>query len=118
MPRKNLAGTWSGESRRLTMRREPRDLLHLDELAIAWQSDPSEVLRRAVREAAAVMRRRRHQERLDGLPTMSVAGLRGLAADLAVSGRSKMGKAELQAALRARLLTLLERRPMTVQCPD
>ena len=99
MPRNNLDGNRWGESQRLTVRLSRRERRALDELAVAWQSDKSEALRRAVRQAAAAVRRQQHEAWLDALPTMTVAQLRAHAARLHVARRSKMTKAELRDAL-------------------
>ncbi len=101
MPRRNLAGNWWGPSERVTLRLTRADIALLDHLAEAWQGDRSEVLRRALREAGAAERRRRRDELLAALPTMSVPQLRSLAAEHWINGRSKMSKAELQDRLRS-----------------
>ncbi|HJN78133.1 MAG TPA: ribbon-helix-helix protein, CopG family [Myxococcota bacterium] len=62
MPRRNLAGNWSGPSERVTVRLSLRDRIALDELAVALGTDRSEALRQAVREAAAARRGQRTAE--------------------------------------------------------
>ena len=69
MSRPNLAGDFWGESQRLTVRVSSRELRALDELTDAWGADRSEAIRRALREAAAGVRRQRRQALLAALPT-------------------------------------------------
>ena len=107
MARRNLAGNYWGESQRLTIRLSPADMRTLDELAEAWQSDRSEVLRRALREVAVSTRKRRRDELLSALPFLTLGELRALARDHQIRGRSKMTKPRLQAAL----LACLQPRP-------
>ena len=108
MPRMNIAGNWSGESFRLTVRLSPPELWALNELCVAWRIDRSEALRRALREAAASALRQRREALLAEVPTLSVVDLRGLAARLSIAGRSRMSKALLRAAVVA---ALCPRRP-------
>ena len=105
MPRRSLAGTRWGESERLTVRVSPGELRALNELVDAWGQDRSEVVRRAIREAAAQLRQRRRQARLDALPDMTVARLRRLATELGIPGRSHMTSPELRCVIR----TVLQR---------
>lgn len=100
MPRRSLDGSYWGESQRLTVRLTRRDLRLLDDLATAWTTDRSDVIRRALRDAADTARRKLRQERLDALPTMPVAELRRLASQLRIAGRSRMNSAALRAELR------------------
>ncbi len=51
MPRHNLTGGW-GESRVMTVRLAPEDDRRLAALTEAWNMTASEVLRRALQEAA------------------------------------------------------------------
>jgi len=105
MPRRSLIGTTWGESERLTIRVSPRELRALNELVDTWGTDRSEVVRRAIREAAARARRQRRQALLESLPTITVAQLRRLAMELDIPRRSRMTSLELRNAVR----TLLER---------
>lgn len=101
MPRRSLAGTCWGESERLTVRVSPKELRALDALVAAWGTDRSEVIRRAIREAAARARRQRRQALLDALPAATVAQLRRLATELHIPGRSRMTSLELRNAVRS-----------------
>lgn len=103
MPRKNLAGDWSGESQRLTVRLSVRERVALRELCAAWAAEPSEVLRRALRESAAAEDLREREAMLEQVPVLGVAGLRTLATELAITGRGRMIRSELRAAIVARL---------------
>jgi len=103
MSRPNLAGDFWGESQRLTVRVSSRELRALDELTDAWGADRSEAIRRALREAAAGVRRQRRQALLAALPTSTVAQLRRLARDLHIPGRSRMTSLELRNAIRTSL---------------
>jgi metal-responsive CopG/Arc/MetJ family transcriptional regulator len=100
---KNLAGNWMGESHRVTLRLTDADIRLLDRLAETWQSDRSEVLRRALREAGVHEHRRHRDALLAELLTMTVPELRALACQHWIRGRSKMTKAQLQEVLRTRL---------------
>ena len=103
MPRTNIAGDWSGESFRLTARLSPVELMALDDLCVAWSTDRSQALRRALRETAAAVARQRCDALLADVPTLSVAELRALAATLSIASRSRMPKSLLRAAVVAAL---------------
>jgi hypothetical protein len=108
MPRKKLNGDWWGESQRFTVRLSRSEQRALRELATAWQTDTSAAIRRAVREAAADVRRQELEKHLTELPALNRAELRSLASRLRVAGRSRMSKAELLAAIRQRLRARLQ----------
>ena len=99
MPRKNLAGTYSGESERLTIRLSLVDRTTLDRLAADWQTDRSETIRRAIREVAARVQRQRREQLRANLDTLTVAELKTLARRYGVPGRSTMSKSQLRNAM-------------------
>ena len=99
MSRKNLAGNWMGESRRVTLRLTNADIRLLNHLAETWQSDRSEVLRCALREADVHEHRRSRDALIAELPTMTGPRLRALVGRHWIRGRSKMTKAHLLQAL-------------------
>jgi len=72
----------------------------LNELVAAWGGDRSEVVRRAIREAAAKARQQRRQALLHALPALTVVQLRSLATELDIQGRSRMTSPELRSAVR------------------
>ena len=103
MPRKNLAGSYSGESERLTVRVSLAERRALDELAAAWSCDRSEAIRRAVRDQAEALRNQRREDTLARLDAMTVAELRDLAGQLRIRGRSRKTGPELRTAIRGAL---------------
>ena len=101
MPRMNLDRSYWGESQRVTVRLGRTELAALDELAMEWPGDQSELVRRALREAVTTTRRRRREALEAALPTLTLAQLRVLAGEYRVPGRSRMTKLDLADATRA-----------------
>mgnify|MGYP002636609810 CR=1 FL=1 len=101
MPRMNLDRSYLGESERVTVRLGRTELAALDELATEWPGDRSDLVRRALREAVTTTRCRRRAAFEVALPTLTLAQLRVLAGEYRVRGRSRMTKADLEAATRA-----------------
>jgi|GEM_PF-6949798 len=100
MPRRNLDQSFWGERPRITLRLGTKERAALVELAKEWPGDRSELIRRALREAACATRRRRSEAIEAALPTLTMNGLRELARRYRVTGRSRMSKADLADAIR------------------
>lgn len=103
MPRRNLDGRYAGESRRITVRLGDKAMRDLDELTDAWGGERSDVIRRAVQQAATAARRQRREALVAEVPTMTIAELRRVARELYIDGRSRMTRPTLQDAILARL---------------
>lgn len=101
MPRRNLDDNYRGESSRVTVRLGSQERAALDELALDWSGDRSELIRRALLEAVTATRRRRWEAIETALPTLTLAELRDLAREHRVLGRSRMAKADLASAIRS-----------------
>lgn len=100
MPRTNLDHAW-GRSPRLTLRLGRNERLALSELAAEWGTDPSETVRRALREACSAQRLRQREAVELLLPTLTLVRLRELAAQHEIRGRSGMTRDQLRYAIQA-----------------